>query len=209
MDWFDISAPVFDGMPGFPGDPDVRVVPAKRIAAGDPYNLSRLALGSHSGTHVDPPNHFVERAPGIDEVDLRRLNGPCCVVDIPRDCPSVDARSAARVPPNTERVLFRTANSARWAVAERFFEDYVAVDPAAADVLLARGVRLVGIDALSVERDPTDRFPVHRALLGAGALILEGVRLEHVPAGAYELRCLPLRLRGGDGGPCRAALVAP
>jgi arylformamidase len=206
--WLDISFPIREAMAGFPGDPPVQITPVRTLAQRDPYNLSALAMGSHTGTHVDPPNHFLAGGVGIDRVDLARLNGPCTVVELPPDVVVVDRAAVERYTPPVERLVFRTSNSARWAGDSAFFEDYVAVDTSGARALLDRKVRLVGIDSLSVERDPSGTFPAHTALLGGGALILEGLRLEGVRAGNYELRCLPLRILNGDGGPCRAALLA-
>ena len=202
----DVSMPLYEGMPGFPGDPPLALRPVHRIDRGDAYNLSRIELGTHAGTHVDPPVHFVAGANPIDRVDLDILNGPCRVVAVPGSCSVVSAAEAEAVPPGTARVLFRTSNSERWATRLEFFEDYVGLDLAAAEVLVRRGVRLVGIDSLSVERDPTGRFPVHHTLLGHGVLILEGLLLAHTPPGEYDLACLPLRIRAGDGGPARVTL---
>jgi arylformamidase len=203
----DVSMPIRPGMPSFPGDPAVATAPVKRIDRGDAYNLSTWSLGSHTGTHVDPPIHFVAGGATTDQLDLSVLNGPCRVVDVPATSREVGPAEVAGVPRGTTRVLFRTSNSARWAGAPRFFDDYVAVTDAGAAALLAAGICLVGLDALSVESDPSGRFPVHHRLLGGGALILEGLCLAPAVAGPYDLRCLPLDLVGGDGGPCRAVLA--
>ncbi len=203
----DISMPLFPGMPSFPGDPEFRSTPLRSIEAGDPYRLSELSFGSHAGTHVDPPVHFIPGGPTVDELDLDILNGPCRVVQVDASATSVGSEEVARVPAGTTRVLFRTSNSERWASSLSFFPDCVGLTPAAARGLVERGVQLVGIDALSVENDPSGEFPVHRALLRRGTLILEGLLLATAPAGEYELECLPLRLQAGDGGPARAALV--
>ncbi|HEY6237808.1 MAG TPA: cyclase family protein [Thermoplasmata archaeon] len=202
----DISTPISEGMAVFPGDPPVRVRRTHSVARGDPYNLSSLEMGSHTGTHVDPPSHFLDGGATADELDLSVLNGPCRVVETSGTSTLVGAREVAEIPEVAERVLWKTSNSSRWARGEAFFADYVSLDVGAAEALLARRVRLVGIDALSIESDPTGKYPVHHRLLGAGTLILEGLRLDGVPAGLYELRCLPLRLQGGDGGPARAVL---
>lgn len=201
--------PLFVGMPAFPGDPPFGTRRAHSIDRGDPYNLSALALGSHVGTHVDPPVHFVTEGATIDRIDLDILNGPCRVAAIPRSVGSVGARELSGVPSGTERLLLRTANSDRWQRSLEFFPDYVALAPEGADLLIERGTRLVGIDSLSIERDATGKFPVHHRLLGAGAPILEGLLLAEVPPGPYVLECLPLRLRDGDGGPARAVLTSP
>ena len=203
----DISMPLFEGMPSFPNDPPFTVTPMSSRARGDAYDLSGLSLGSHAGTHVDPPVHFVPGGTTIDRLDLDVLNGPCRVVEVPASQASVGPESVLATPAGTERVLFRTANSARWARALTFFSDYVGLDRSAAQALAERGVRLVGIDSLSIENDPTEAYPVHHLLLRRGILILEGLLMADAPAGEYGLECLPLRLRDGDGGPARATLV--
>jgi arylformamidase len=205
----DISMPLAAGMAAFPGDPEFRSVPQHSLARGDAYSVSSLAFGSHAGTHLDPPCHFLLGGATIDQIDLAVVNGPCVVVQVASDRREVGPSDVAEVPAGARRVLFRTSNSERWARSGAFFSDYVALTPEAAGALLNRGVRLVGIDSLSVESDPTGKFPVHHRLLGGGALILEGLELANAPPGPYELLCLPLRLRGGDGGPARALLLAP
>lgn len=206
---FDVSMPLFEGMPAFPGDPPFESRSHRSIQSGDAYNVSRLGLGSHTGTHVDPPRHFIAGAPGADRLDLEALNGPCYVVPVDPSRSIVGPADLTGIPPDATRVLLRTANSARWARGLTFFSDYVALRLEAAQLLLDRGVRLVGIDALSIESDPTGTFPVHHRVLGSGALILEGLLLANVPPGAYELTCLPLKIRDGDGAPARAVLRAP
>jgi arylformamidase len=205
----DVSMPLFEGMPAFPGDPEFRSEPVQRIDRGDPYGLSRLVLGSHAGTHVDPPGHFLPSGPSADRLDLEALNGPCQVVAVPAGCALVGPGELKEIPSGTTRILLRTSNSERWARRLEYFADYVALSPEGAASLIARGARLIGIDALSIESDPTHRFPIHRELLARGVLILEGLLLSEALPGAYELECLPLRLRDGDGGPARAVLNAP
>lgn len=206
---YDVSMPIAEGMAGFPGDPPVQIARRSSLDRGDAYNISNLSLGTHTGTHVDPPVHFLAQGATIDRIDLSILNGPCEVVEIPADRDRIGAHAFDHVPRETHRVLFRTANSARWAQGAAFFADYVALDGEAAEAAVARGIRLVGIDSLSIERDDTGRYPVHHRLLGASVLILEGLLLAEVPPGRYQLRCLPLRITDGDGGPARALLLPP
>lgn len=194
-------------MATFPGDPAVRVEVVRDLARGDPYRLCALGLGSHTGTHVDAPRHFLDLAPGVDALDPEAMLGPCRVVAVPESRRLI---TEAELPsdPSIRRLLFRTSNSARWQAQEAYFPDYVALAPAAARRLVERGVRLVGIDGLSVENDASGRYPVHRTLLSAGVVVVEGLRLGAVPAGEYELSCLPLRIEDGDGAPARALLRA-
>jgi arylformamidase len=203
----DVSMPLFAGMPAFPGDPVFGTAPLRRIERGDDYSLSSLSFGSHTGTHIDPPSHFVAGGTTVDAIDLAAVNGPCEVVEVPESSESIGPDELGELRSRSDRLLFRTANSARWAERLRFFRDYVALTLPAAQRIRERRPRLVGIDALSIENDPTGRFPVHRELLGHGILILEGLLLGDAPAGSYRLECLPLRLQGGDGGPARAILV--
>ena len=202
----DVSMPLFEGMPAFPGDPPFTSEPVTRLDGGGPYDLSRIGFGSHAGTHLDPPSHFVRGAATVDRLDLGALNGPCVVVEVRADGRTIPAEELAKVPAGTTRVLLRTSNSARWAQRLEFFDDFVGLGVDGAVRLVDRGVRLVGIDALSIETDQSGAYPVHRELLGHGVVILEGLLLGQADPGPYDLTCLPLALRGGDGGPARAVL---
>ena len=204
----DISIPISAGMARFPGDPAIQIERTHSIDRGDPYNLSAISMGSHTGTHIDPPVHFLPQGATLDQVDLAVLNGPCEVVGVPPGPDRIGAHAFDHVAAETHRVLFRTTNSDRWARKEEFFPDYVALSEEGAEAAVARGIRLVGIDSLSIERSGSG-FPVHHRLLGASVVILEGLRLAAVPPGRYQLRCLPLRIQGGDGGPARALLLPP
>lgn len=205
----DVSMPLADGTPAFPGDPVFRSRRVRTLGHGSAYNLSLVELGTHTGTHVDPPLHFFDGGAGVDRLDLHQLNGPCEVVDVPTGARIVGPSELVGIPAGTERVLLRTANSPRWAERLEFFPEYVALGLDGARHLRELGVRLIGIDALSIEADPTGTFPVHRDLLGHGVAIVEGLLLADAPPGPAELVCLPLRLVGGDGGPARAVLVRP
>jgi arylformamidase len=202
----DLTMLLDETTPRFPGDPGVEIRRVRSLERGDPYRLSALAFGSHAGTHLDAPSHFLAQGATVDTVDLGLLNGPAWVIALPPSVGPIGARELAGVPDGTERLLLRTRNSSAWARGEGFRDDYAALTPEGADRLVERGLRLVGVDGLSVESDPTLRFPVHHRLLAAGCWILEGLMLDGVPEGAHELRCLPLRLRGVDGSPCRAVL---
>ncbi len=205
MRFYDVSFPLHPGMPAIPGDPPIAERPLRSLARGDPYSLTQLTLSTHAGTHLDPPAHFVPGGMPVDEIPVDTLVGPCEVIEVPPGRRAVLA-SDMRGPTGGARLLFRTANSARWAVSEAFFPEYVGLTGEAARALARDPPKLIGIDSLSIENDPTGRFPVHRALASAGVVVLEGLRLGEVPAGHYELICLPLRVRGGDGAPARVLL---
>jgi arylformamidase len=193
----DISVPLREGMVTYPGDPVVRLERAASIADGDVVNLTRLDFGLHSGTHVDAPVHFIDDGTGVDEIPLEALVGPCHVVEVP----DLSASSVATAPEGAERVLFKTPNSELWS-RDEFSEDFAMLDGAAATLLVERGVRLVGVDYLSVGDEAA-----HHALLGAGVVPVEGLDLRGVEPGRYELVCLPIHIVGADGAPARAILV--
>jgi arylformamidase len=160
----------------------------RSIADGDGYNLSRLDFGAHTGTHVDAPVHFIDGASAAESLPLEVLIGPCVVVE------------GIQAPDGAERVLFKTTNSELWA-RDTFAEDFESLDAAMAQALVDKGVRLVGIDYLSIGDEEA-----HRILLGAGVVSVEGLDLRGVEPGAYELICAPLKLVGCDGAPARVFL---
>jgi len=202
---YDVTIPLSVSLPGYPGDPTVEVVPVAQIAQGDTANVSRVTLSSHSGTHLDAPRHFFEHGTTIDALDPDLLVGPAqvCAVTRPGHITADDLRDLHLH--GVRRVLFKTRNSALWG-APGFQPDYIALTASAAHLLVELGVGLVGIDYLSVDAFAAQDFPVHRILLGAGILILEGLDFRAVAPGAYELLALPLCLKGGDGAPARVFL---
>jgi arylformamidase len=216
MPIYDISLPISESLVVWPGDPPIRITQPYHLNRGDSATVTRLDMGAHTGTHVDAPAHFIPGGSGVDGIDLHVLVGPALVVHAPEaDALSADVLAALQIPPGTERVLFRTRNSDRWARGEResardlapeFAEDFVAIPDGGARWLVARGVRLVGIDYLSV--GPFDATaPTHRTLLRAGVVPVEGLNLSGIAPGVYQLVCLPLRIVGADGAPARAILI--
>ena len=203
MEILDVSIPIRTRMPIWPGNAGVAMRRVEAIADGAVANVSAVDLGAHTGTHVDAPNHFLEGEPGVDTVALEPLIGDAVVVDATAVQKTVDAAAVAAlgVPAGTERVLLKTRNSQLWE-RDEFSDDFVALDESGASALIDLGVRLVGIDYLSIG-DPG----AHRALLGARTAVVEGLDLRAVAPGPYRLVCLPLKLVGSDGGPARAVLL--
>jgi len=207
----DVSLGIGPDLLTWPGDPGVAVEPSARISRGDPANVSELRLGSHTGTHVDPPVHFIDGRPSVDELPLDLFHGEAVVADLTAAAAIGPAElDGLGLPEETERLLCKTRNSELWPrLPVEFPEDYVAVTPEGARWLVDRGVRLIGVDFLSVERNGPPDFAVHRTLLGNGTIIVEGLDLSAVAPGEYTFVCLPLRVVGGDGAPARAALIRP
>lgn len=208
MRFFDVTVPISESVPIYAGDPKVAIETPSAIANGDAANVSKLCFGAHTGTHVDAPNHFIDGTRRVEDLELEKLIGPCRVVEIgenvieigPEHLPALD---------QVERVLFKTRNSSFWNTPESGFRrDFTYIAPEAAGVIADAGLKLVGIDYLSVEKFGSTDFATHVTLLENEIVILEGLDLREVAAGAYQLMCLPLKYVGGtgDGAPARTVL---
>lgn len=211
MPIFDISVGINPiETPVYPGDPGIEIVQHAALARGDAANVTLLRFGAHTATHVDAPAHFIEGARKVAELSLDALVGRARVARVPEDVRAIDAGAVEKlVPRGTERVLFKTRNSAFWSERRGEFQaDFTYISGAGARALVERGVRLVGIDYLSVEQFKSDNFETHTTLLARGVVIIEGLDLSGVSEGDYELICLPLKIEGGtgDGAPARAIL---
>jgi arylformamidase len=206
---YDISVPLRSGGVVYPGNPPISITAQQAISQGAGANVSRLDMGSHSGTHVDAPKHFFDDGAGADSLPFDVLMGPARLIAFDDTVKSVgEAELRARDLGGVTRVLIRTRNSA-WLSSgtTEFHPDYTFVAPDGAAYLVSLGVKLVGVDYLSVEQFHSGHHRTHRTLLGADVVIVEGLMLTEPPPGDYELRCLPLRLAGLDGAPARAVLL--
>jgi arylformamidase len=210
MPIYDVTVPVSNELPTWPGDPAVEISDWSSLSKGDGANVSRLNFGAHTGTHVDAPAHFIEGAAKVETLPLDVLIGEAEVIEVPQDAREIDQEFVlAHCAVGMTRVLFKTRNSGFWAADDADFRtDFSYLGLGAAKWLAAQGVKLVGIDYLSIENFASQEHETHRALLSRGVVILEGLNLTGVPAGKYELICLPLRLRSnlGDGAPARVVL---
>jgi arylformamidase len=204
---YDISLPIVSGGLVYPGNPEISITPQQAISRGAGANVSALAFGSHTGTHVDAPKHFFDDGIGVDALPLDVLMGPAVVVCMADDVMAV-GEEHLRMHELTKhtRVLIKTRNSGFIREPE-FHKDYTYLAPDGAAYLVSLGVKLVGIDYLSIEQFHSGHHRTHRTLLEAGVVIVEGLDLSVPPMGPYELRVLPLRLAGLDGAPARAVLV--
>jgi arylformamidase len=169
-----------------------------------------MNFGLHSGTHVDAPAHFIAGGAKVESLPLESLIGEAQVVEVANDIRAINEQFVVEnCSQGSQRILFKTRNSAFWNdTQDGFREDYTYIEPAAARRLADSGVKLVGIDYLSVEQFHSDHFGTHLSLLSKGVVIVEGLDLRAVPAGFYELMCLPLKVAdgSGDGAPARVVL---
>ena len=205
--YYDISVPLVDGGLVYPGNPAISITPQQEISKGAGANVSSLAFGSHTGTHVDAPKHFFDDGMGVDALALDTLMGPATLICVDDDVTAVgEAHLRRHELSGHTRVLIKTRNSGFLRERE-FHNDYTFLAPDGAAYLVSLGVKLVGVDYLSVEQFHSGHHRTHRTLLEAGVIIVEGMDLSAPPMGPYELRVLPLRLIGLDGAPARAVLL--
>jgi arylformamidase len=204
-EWIDITVPIYAGMVLWPGDPPVEISQPMHLDRGDICTVSRLALGLHTGTHVDAPSHFLRGAKGVDSLSLEPMVGPARVIEILETAAIGEAELSGRGIERGDRILLKTSNSARCWNSDEFVPDFAHLTLDGAAHLAGVGVRTVGIDYLSIGHGD-DGPAVHRALLGAEILIIKGLNLSGVEPGEYDLVCLPLKIRDGDGAPARALL---
>jgi arylformamidase len=207
--WYDISVPLKQNMPYFPTDPvPPKIYRLSDRALGSKVTMSMIEIISHTGTHIDAPLHFIPDGSTISDMPLDATIGPARVIEIKDPEKIKVAELKKHNIKKGERVLFKTRNSPKTYEAERFVEDYVYFDAEAAEYLAKIGIRLVGLDniTIGIMKVPDNINKVHTAFLGAGVYVLEDCALGHVPPGEYELLCLPLLMYNGDAGPCRAIL---
>jgi len=207
--WVDVTATLDPATtPVYEGDAPMSFEFLHDMRKGEGFTLSKLTLGAHSGTHIDAPMHFIRDGASIDKVPLEPLIGPARVIDIPDSVQSIDAAELNRHTwRDAERVLFRTRSSVRgWMKSSTFHRDFAFVAPDAAQLLADSGVKLVGVDYISAEKFAADVPMTHRILLGRGIPIVEGLLLEAVTPGDYDLIVLPMKVGGHEGAPARAIL---
>jgi arylformamidase len=210
MQLFDISVRISPQMPIWPGDPTVQIERVASINKGDPCNLTRLSLGAHTGTHVDAPYHFFEKGLKVDQLSLRTLVGTAHVIEVypkERTITTTDLGSLG-LPSTVQRLLIKTDNSYLWEGGLLEFEkDFIHLGGDAAQWIVKRGIKLIGVDYLSVDSFNSRDNVIHHTLLEAGVVIIEGLNLSHVVQGVYQLYCLPLKIADGDGAPARVVLI--
>lgn len=204
---YDISVPIVNDGLVYPGNPPISITPQQEVSKGASANVSSLSFGSHTGTHVDAPKHFFDDGLAIDAVPLDVLMGPAVLICVENSVMAVGEKELKlhELKGHT-RVLIKTRNSS--FIREREFKkDYTYLAPDGAEYLASLGIKLVGVDYLSIEQFHSGHHKTHRTLLEKGIVIVEGLDLSAPPMGPYDLRVLPLRLAGLDGAPARAVLV--
>lgn len=208
LGYIDISYPIDNDIAIYPGNPAFDLERVQDIDCGDSVRISMISMGSHTGTHIDAPSHFIENGENLDTIPLERMNGKATVVDA-TNISDIDVELLQSIDIDRDSILlFKTNNSVVWE-CDSILNDYVTLTYEAADYLAEKKIKLVGIDYLTVERPRSKRIEgksVHRSLLGNEILICEALKLKDISAGEYEFICLPLKIRGTDGSPVRCVL---
>ncbi len=206
--WIDVSIPLSNRVVHWPDDPEILIERISDIERGDTHTLSRCSMGTHTGTHVDAPAHFVRGGAGVDHMPAEAMVGTARVIEIHHgSCITTEELSTRDIRPG-DILLFKTANSARCWWSEKFDPDFVYLSPEAAIFLASLHIMVVGIDYLSIGGFGTQGSEVHRILLEAGIWILEGLDLSGVEEGTYDYICMPLKILGADGAPARVMVRA-
>jgi arylformamidase len=207
---YDVSVTLNSRLAVWPGDPTPEFRQLSTIAEGAEANVSLLHLGAHTGTHMDAPRHFIEGASGVDKFPLEALVGTAYVLEFELNIGEhirAAALEQAGLPEKAERVLLKTPNSRLWGNPEVFHKNYSALAPDGAEWLIKRGVKLVGIDYLSIERFNPEVYQTHHILLSRQVVVVEGLDLSRIEGGEYTLMALPLKIQDGDGAPARVLLA--
>ncbi len=198
--------PLRDGMITWPGDPECKITRVHRMEDGAVCNLTHLSMSAHTGTHMDAPRHFIADGKTMEQMPLEAVIGRCRVLvfDSEDQITPDDLRKCKFA--RGQRVLFKTRNSTRsWEMRE-FDKDFISIRADAAQYLVDQGVMTVGVDYLSIGGYGKDVVETHRIMLGAGIWVIEGLNLSNINPGFYEMICMPLKIEGADGAPCRVAL---
>jgi arylformamidase len=205
MKLIDITVPIDARLATYPGNTPFTLEPIKRLARGDSSNVSTLHMSAHAGTHVDAPRHFFDQAAGAEGLPLEMLCGRTRVIELTTRR-SVTAEDLAAFDLSEDvRLLLKTHNSRLWGSPE-FHADFIGVTESGARFLVDHGVKVLGVDYLSVEAFKTPGAPAHHVLLGSGTIVIEGLNLRDVEPGTYDMFCLPLPVVGSDGAPARVIL---
>lgn len=206
---YDLSVTITPHLAVWPGDTPIYLERESKIEEGANSNVSRMNISVHTGTHVDAPRHFIQGAKTIEDIPIETLVGKAQVIDIAPEVNLITAKElkAAGINPGIERLIFKTRNSQFFpSQSDTFHTTYTGIGVEGAEWLVNAGVKLVGIDYLSVAPYKATR-PTHEVFLKAGVVLVEGLVLKGVAPGIYLLCCLPLKLGGSDGAPARVVLI--
>lgn len=208
MKIYDVTIPINDKTPVYEGDPPLEIEVPLSFEKGDDYNVSKICMSLHTGTHVDAPNHFIDGSKRIEDLALERLIGDCRVFEFEDNVTAIEKRHVEDLE-TTDRILLKTRNSQFWNdFGQGFRTDFTYIAPEAAEALVEKGVRLIGFDYLSIEKFGAEKADSHLTFLKNDVIILEGLDLREISAGDYEMICLPIKFAGGtgDGAPARTIL---
>ncbi len=203
MKFYDLTTEISPKLVAFPGDPQYSTEKVSSLENGQKFNLCHMHLGNHTGTHVDFPAHTIKEGKTSSDFPIEYLTGPGVIIKVPPQEKSITREFVSKQPiMSSDIVFFKTANSKK-SKQEAFTDQYVYIEPEAAEELFRRGVKAVGIDYISVDRYDDEDLTVHNILLSKEVLIVEGLELSEIPEGRYEIFIMPLKIPLMDGLPAR------
>ena len=207
--YIDISYAIEESISVYPNNPGFRLKRTRDIDKGDSSRVSEIVMGSHTGTHIDAPSHFICNGKSLDQISLDRMNGRAKVVDA-TGTGEIDTAFLKSISIEPDDILlFKTDNSLNWS-CDRILEECVTLTYDAADYLVSTKVKLIGIDYLTIEMPKKKRIvgrSIHKSLLGSDILVCEALRLKDVVSGIYNFVCMPLSIKGIDGCPVRCVII--
>lgn len=201
--YYDLSANISEGIVVFPGDPQYKAEEVCSLEKGSQFHLSEIHLGNHTGTHIDFPSHVIKGGKNSNDYPIESLIGQGLIIEVPSSESSITKDFVKKQPIlANDFVFFQTSNSKRPKTAT-FTNNYVYIEPEAAEELLRKGVKIVGIDYISVDKYESEDLPVHKILLSNDVLIVEGLELNDVPVGRCIIYIMPIKINKMDGLPAR------
>ncbi|WP_419420783.1 cyclase family protein [Legionella sp. D16C41] len=205
---YDLSVTISEQLVTFPGDPTYHLENVSSLEQGAFFHLNKIYLGNHTGTHIDFPAHVIREGKTSNDFLIDRLIGKGLIIQVPDNEISITKTFVKNQPILTnDFVFFKTANS-KLSKNSTFTKNYVYIEPDAAEELLKKGIKIVGIDYISVDKYEFEDLPVHKALLANDILIVENLELNHVPNGRYTIYIMPLKINNLDGLPARVIAIA-
>ena len=207
--WIDISFPYYQGMAIYPGNPSYQRTVMQDVSLGDSATVSRIQMGTHTGTHIDAPLHVFADGKSVDQIPLERMNGRARLLDLRGMKEITPERLKEEKLCKDDIILMKTDNTERFQGVQVLL-DYATLTYDAAEYLVGIGIKMVGIDYMTIEQARGKRIEgksIHRILLGAGIVIAEGLDLRYVDEGVFAMHCFPVALKGADGAPARMSLM--
>ena len=201
--YYDLSASISEELVTFPGDPQYKTENISSLEKGSQFHLSEIHLGNHTGTHIDFPSHVIKGGKTSNDFPIESLISHGLIIEVPSNESSITKDFIKKQPILANDFVFLKTSNSKLSKNAKFTKNYVYIEPEAAVELLKKGVKIVGIDYISVDKYESEDLPVHKSLLSNDVLIVEGLELNDVPIGRCEIYIMPMKINKMDGLPAR------